>query len=233
MDFEFLESSFKQGLLRYLSAVSVHPYRREEPETASVDYCRLRRLIDNYAPKAQIPIISGEWGYSTSWPGVSDVKQSELLVRSWLTNISNGVQLSVWYDWRDDGMDKRNPEHNFGTVGNVYRQHGNPPYEPKPAYVAASKLTSFLNSFRFVKRLAVGGENDYVLLFQKGNESRVVAWTVSTTSSQVFIPLEAGVYDSRDYLDRNLRTIRSQGSVTVTLSNAPVYLHKIQKGKAH
>ena len=226
MDFKFLESCFKQGLLKYLSAVSVHPYRREDPETASADFCRLRRLIDTYAPTAQVPIISGEWGYSTSWSGVSDVKQSELLVRSWLTNVANGVQLSIWYDWRDDGLDKRNSEHNFGTVGNVYRQHVTRPYEPKPAYVAASKLTSFLNSFRLVKRLAVGSENDYVLLFQKGDESRVVAWTVSMTASKVFIPLDAGIYDSTDYLGRTLRTIRSQGGVTITLSNAPVYLHK-------
>jgi hypothetical protein len=36
VDFEFLETCFRNGLLRYWSAVSVHPYRREDPETVPV-----------------------------------------------------------------------------------------------------------------------------------------------------------------------------------------------------
>ena len=34
IDFKFLEACFKAGLLEYWSAVSVHPYRLQDPETA-------------------------------------------------------------------------------------------------------------------------------------------------------------------------------------------------------
>ena len=50
MDFDFLESCFKAGLLEYWSAVSVHPYRRSDPESAAKDFCRLRTMIERYSP---------------------------------------------------------------------------------------------------------------------------------------------------------------------------------------
>jgi len=99
MDFDFLEKCFKAGLLEYWSAVSVHPYRRSDPETAAHDYCRLREMIRTYAPaKKEIPILSSEWGYSSIWPNTDDAKQGQLLARQWLTNVANEVSLSIWYD---------------------------------------------------------------------------------------------------------------------------------------
>jgi len=73
---EFLETFFQSGILEYLDAVSVHPYRepKRSPETATVDYQKLRALIDRYKPiprKGSIPILSGEWGYSSWERGVS------------------------------------------------------------------------------------------------------------------------------------------------------------------
>src|SRR5229473_3227724 len=94
IDFPFLEACFKAGLLDYWSAVSVHPYRQSGPEEAANDYCRLRELIARYrtgsghdvvsAPNLSlstndIPIISGEWGYSSAWRNMDEAKQSALL----------------------------------------------------------------------------------------------------------------------------------------------------------
>ena len=55
------------------------------------------------------------------------------------------VSFSIWYDWRNDGSDPQNMEHNFGTV-TFDRQ-------PKPAYRAMQKLTEALGGMHFVKRL--------------------------------------------------------------------------------
>ena len=55
IDFPFLESCFKAGLLEYWSAVSIHPYRRADPETAAQDYCRLRNMIKTYTGTVQSP----------------------------------------------------------------------------------------------------------------------------------------------------------------------------------
>ncbi|HXP60366.1 MAG TPA: cellulase family glycosylhydrolase, partial [Dongiaceae bacterium] len=72
---DYLDTFLKSGVLEYLDAVSVHPYRnpRQPPETAAGDYQELRVLIDRHAPPAKryrLPILSGEWGYSTYTRGV-------------------------------------------------------------------------------------------------------------------------------------------------------------------
>ena len=135
---KFLETFLKSGMLEYLDGVSVHPYRNpsKPPETAASDYEKLRALIDRYAPpskKDRIPILSGEWGYSTCKRGVTLETQAAFAARQQLANLLNGVPLSIWYDWKNDGTDPNENEHNFGTVL--------PDLTPKPAYVAIQTLT--------------------------------------------------------------------------------------------
>jgi hypothetical protein len=80
------------------------------------------------------------------------------------------VPVSIWYDWKDDGTDPAEREHNFGTVTHDL--------EPKPAYVALRTLTRELAGFRVARRLAAGSDQDYlVLLVNDRKEGRVAAWT--------------------------------------------------------
>ena len=174
---DFLETVFKSGALQYFDAVSVHPYRNPHrpPETAAADYERLRELIDRYAPaprRGKIPILSGEWGYSSFAKGVSPETQAVFAVRQQLSNLLNGVPLSIWYDWKNDGSDPNENEDNFGTVlSNL---------TPKPAYVAIRTLTSELSGYRIVRRLALAGDQDYALLLQSASgEKKLAAWTLS------------------------------------------------------
>lgn len=130
---EFLEAFFKSGALEYLDAVSVHPYcdYKKPPESAGADYAKLRELIERHAPAAKknkVPILSGEWGYATHTKGLSLETQAAFAARQQLANLLNGVPLSIWYDWKNDGNDPNEREHNFGTVL--------PDLKPKPAYVA-------------------------------------------------------------------------------------------------
>ncbi|MCU1268099.1 MAG: hypothetical protein JWM21_4417 [Acidobacteria bacterium] len=232
IDFDFLEACFQGGLLEYWSAVSIHPYRRGDPETAALDYCRLRQMIENYAPrtagpakgKKQIPIISSEWGYSAGWRGFDEEKQGQLLARSWLTNTANNISLSIWYDWRNDGLDIGEPEHNFGTVAHAYHDGCEPVYEAKPAYLAARTLTTFFHGYRFEKRLEVGSEDDYVLVFRNANEFRVAAWTTENRVHKVVVPLKAGQYAGVRHTGESTGNVNSdQNGVVITLTTAPVY----------
>jgi hypothetical protein len=137
VDMKFLEGCFQGGLLEDWCAVSVHPYRRSDPGTVAGDYTRLRELIAKYAPKGKtVPIVSGEWGYSTSWKGFDDAKQAEYLRKEFLTNMANGIPISIWYDWHDDGATPDDPEHRFGLVRFEYHAGKEPVYEGKPAYEA-------------------------------------------------------------------------------------------------
>jgi hypothetical protein len=244
IDFDFIESCFKAGLLEYWSAVSIHPYRRDDPETAAQDYCRLRELIKAYvqSPKSKvqspvrtgsdrvpvqedIPIISSEWGYSSVWPGMSEEKQAQLLARAWLTNVANDISLSIWYDWRDDGVDPREAEHHFGTVANSYHEGRDPVYDPKPAYLAAKTLTTFFSGYRFQKRLNVGSADDYVLVFQKGGDLRYAAWTTANSAHNVLIPLSAGRYSFTRHTGQEAAVVSvDQKGLAITLTTAPMYL---------
>lgn len=178
MDYKFLEACFKAGCLEYWSAVSVHPYRQKNPESVAADYLKLRELITRYAlGSRQMPIISGEWGYSSGWKNFDDQKQGKYLSRELLTNIACGVPVSIWYDWHDDGTDAKEPEHHFGTVHYEFREGQDPMYEPKPAYVAMKALSTALSGYTFEKRLDVSNDKDWVLLFHGPGGPRVVAWT--------------------------------------------------------
>src|SRR6266850_929862 len=226
MDFAFLEGCFKAGLLEYWPAVSVHPYLRTNPELVSGDYHHLREMIKTYAPKGkQIAIFSGEWGYSSVWPGMNEEKQGQWIARQWLTNVANDIPLSIWYDWRDDGSNPSEYEHHFGMVSNAYHEGRDPVYDPKPAYLAARTLTTFFGGYQYEKRLNVGGPDAYVLLFRKGGESRVAAWTTSDGEHPLVIPLDRGRYTTVGHTGLNITSITAnQNGVPLTVTAAPVYI---------
>jgi hypothetical protein len=171
----FLEDCFKGGLLEQIDAVSVHPYRdyRKGPETVAVDYRRLRELIARHAvtdAKRQIPILSGEWGYSSHAKGVSPETQAAFLARQQLVNLLEGVPVSIWYDWKNDGTNLDEREENFGTVTDTL--------QPKPAYLALQTLTRELAGYRIEKRSATLSPDDFVLVLSHAKAGqKLAAWT--------------------------------------------------------
>jgi polysaccharide biosynthesis protein PslG len=188
----FLEALFQGGLLEHLDAASVHPYRnpKKSPETAAEDYLKLRKLIERYAPdtKKQLPIISGEWGYSSNTKGVSPETQAAFLVRQQLANLLHGIPLSIWYDWKNDGADPNENEHNFGTVW--------PDLKPKPAYSALQVFTKQLQGYRLDRRLPELPPEDYVLLLKNAaGDQKIAAWT---TGQPHAIDLPVAVSSTQD-----------------------------------
>jgi len=195
-DWKYLEPFLSSGVLKYLDAVSVHPYRSPDkpPETAAPDYNRLRELIDRLAPESKrgkIPILSGEWGYSSNRKGVSLEMQAEYAVRQQLSNLLNGVPLSIWYDWKNDGTDPDDNESNFGVTW--------PDLRPKPAYLALQKMTSELDGFQLKERLSEFDAKDFAVLFAKPDGAKKVAtWTldkphrIELTRWQPQVSLEIG-----------------------------------------
>jgi hypothetical protein len=225
-DFPFLEACFKAGLLEYWSAVSVHPYRKDDPETAAADYCRLRKLIQSYSPgKQEVPIISGEWGYSAAWRGMSEDAQAQLLARELLTNVANGIAISIWYDWRNDGVDPNEAEQNLGLVRYAYRAGNDQVFEAKPAYNAAKTFNGLLGGFTFEKCLATNDADDFVLYFARGETQRIVAWTRSPTAHTIKIPIRSGEFAATTCTGASVGKLAAgQNLVAVQLSRCPTYL---------
>jgi hypothetical protein len=231
IDFPFLEACFKAGLLDYWSAVTVHPYLRSDPEMVASEYCALRQMIASYARVGTrsgsdriIPIISGEWGYSSVWRGMSEEKQGAMFARQALTNVANDIPISIWYDWRDDGMEPNEPEHHFGLVRNPYESGRDQTLEPKPAYLAAVTLSGVFNGYKFQRRLPVGNDNDYVLVFARANDIRLAAWT-TTIPHRIATPLDPGKFTITKHTGQPAGSISvgPQG-LSIEVSAAPVYL---------
>src|SRR5207248_5336004 len=130
----------------------------------------------------------------SAWSHMNEEIQAVMLTREFLTNVANGIQISIWYDWRDDGIDPNEPEDHFGLVHNTYRAGQTPAYDPKPAYFAAKTLANLIGGYRFDERLNVGSADDYVLVFAKDSERRFVTWTSSASPRGVIVKNVADQY---------------------------------------
>jgi hypothetical protein len=219
---KFLEEFFAAGALAHLDGVSVHPYRpyKKGPETAAMDYAKLRELIAKHAPtpaKRSLPIISGEWGYSTfTNKGVSLEAQAAFLARQQLANLYAGVPISIWYDWKNDGTELAEREHNFGTVTHDL--------QPKPAYVAVQTLTRELAGYRIEKRLATPNTNDWVLLLSKGAARKLAAWTTAESHAVTMDGLHFRASSSISGDGKPAEARLTRDSLLLTLTMLPQYV---------
>src|SRR6266542_2669469 len=108
--------------------------------------------------------------------GVSLETQAAFIARQQLSNLLNGVPISIWYDWKNDGNDPNENEHNFGTV--TYD------LQPKPAYVAVQTLNRELAGYRVTGRHEAGNEQDFVLVLTNSKgETKLAAWTTGEDHS--------------------------------------------------
>ncbi len=228
-DWAFIETTFQGGVLNYFDAVSVHPYRNTPPETAAPDYARLRALIARYAPSGkEIPILCGEWGYTSQTRERSETVQARFLTRQWLVNIASGAQLSMWYDWRDDGADPNERENRFGIVRHQYRADGATVFDPKTAYFAAQTLTRQLSGLYFRQRLSGASEDDWILQFGRGDKTVLVVWTVDADVTKLgateprFYSLPPGRWRVTSHLGEHLPDVEGK----IALTGAPLFLEK-------
>ncbi len=220
--FKWLEDCFKRGLLKWIDALSVHPYRPHPPETVIKDYARLRKLMKRYAPDDKnIPIISGEWGYSNiNWDNtsLSNEQQAQYLVREFLVNLYQKVPVSIWYDWKNDGTNPNEREHHFGTVMHDLK--------PKPAYIAAEILSSTLNGFSIDKRLDLGSDEDFAFKLTKGKFKAIAFWT-SGEEHKATLPIVASQIRIIHFLgneEKRTSSVKKNGGLELTFSQSPQYL---------
>jgi len=226
IDIPFIEACFKNGVLTEWDAVSVHPYGQNNPESVLSEYGKLRQSIRRAAPASrEIPIISGEWGYSAAWQNLDENQQGRLLARQFLTNLSQGIPLSIWYDWRDDGADPKEPEHHFGTVGLPQQGAGKAVLRIKPAYQAARALTSTLAGHHFIRRLALGATDDWVLLFGNGRDLVLACWTTAGNARMIHLPTGDAKCRVLNHLGEESPGLTANGGmIDVPLDAAPRYL---------
>jgi len=216
---EWLEGCFKKGLLNWVDAITVHPYRPHNPETVMGDYAKLRELIRKYAPQGEeIPVISGEWGYSLiNWDKnpLSEEQQAQYLVRMYLINLYQNIPVNIWYDWKDDGLDPNEREHHFGTVTNDLK--------PKMAYIAAKTLAHNLKGYSIDKRIDLVDEKDFVFLLKNENHEAIALWT-SGQEHEAKLPIQTGKGTIINMTGDKKDISWDGDGLEITLTQSPQYL---------
>jgi hypothetical protein len=217
--FDWIEACFKKGLLKWIDVLSVHPYRSQPPETVIKDYEKLRELIKRYAPQGkEVPIISGEWGYSNiNWDKarLSEETQAQYLAREFLVNLHQRIPVSIWYDWKNDGTDRNEREHHFGTVMHDLKS--------KAAYVAAKTLSSALAGYSIDSRLDLGSDKDFAFKLINGNHRAIAIWTVGG-EHQATLQTPSGKGTLIDMLGKRKEESWGENTLTLTVSQSPQYL---------
>ncbi|PRX90059.1 beta-glucosidase [Paraburkholderia sp. BL25I1N1] len=198
----------KEGGLNDQTGFSVHPYM--SPNTPEKGYRTVDAPIDAVSIPTvwpylkdfiadrvktdgrplQVWVTEMGWPVNPKEPGQDEAMQAANLVRSYLLSRRYGtVRVLFWYDFVDDGTDPYNIEHNFGLLH----------YDltPKPAFVAASVLSSTVGKRPWVKAF-IDSEN--VKAYQYGTDDPVIAgWTVDGKQHDAVVSLPPGKYILRDW----------------------------------
>jgi polysaccharide biosynthesis protein PslG len=219
-DDAWLTGFYKAGGLKYVDAVSFHPYNYTftiGPEFLEAELQQANGRIAQYDGGASKPIWITELGWSTGVADYSEQSQAQNLVRAETVSFANGVQRFYWYDLIDDGPDSGH-ESNFGLFH--YPSSETSALAPKPSAMAQVILAREIAGKDFTSRDGLNSST-YSYVFGAGRSATRVAWataptTVSYASSKpVSLTTEFGETSV-------LKPVN--GIVRVQLTGAPVYL---------
>ena len=109
------------------------------------------------------------------------------------------------------------------TLGSL-RTANEPVAEPDselPAYAAALTLLRYFDGYSFQKRLDVKNESDYVLLFAKGSDVRIAAWTTSS-AHRITIPSDVPTFTIIKHTGEPSGSVSTnQGPISIEISSSP------------
>ena len=231
LPFGWLERLFSLGALRFLDAVSVHPYiypRQPDTRKNSLDALlrRLQTLIKKYNGGTPKPVYLSELGWPThrGLTGVSGLEQARYAVRSLVLSLSVGVDKVYWYTLLNTGTNPLKREHNFGLL-----RHPDDPlgaYTPKPAYVALAVLARQLTGATFVRR-EVTPKPAHSVLFEQAGEPLRVVWAPKRGGQDVRANLDLRAERPLTATDMMGKTVSLEprgGRVRVAVSGSPLYI---------
>ncbi len=219
-DLSWFKQLFQAGALRYMDAISDHPYTpffTLSPEVAGTgqQMADLETLIKSYNHGLPKPIWITELGWPTSFMHPGEHTQADYLVRSTVLGLAAGVQKFYWYDLLNDGNDQYNTQQNFGLLR---RLDAAGRYTPKPSYVAYAVMARKLSHEAFISSDSIG-RGIYDMRFT--NNLRVL-WSifghqniVVSTSHPLTITSMTGRVETYT---------PSGGQVTLSLSGDPIYM---------
>lgn len=174
----FIQGVWNNGGNNYFDALSFHLYRvdRGPEQWLNGDVTNLRNIIGS-----DIDIYLTECGYHTSsvWPNLSEADQARYITRLYLIGRSIDRLMNItYYDFKNDGEDAGEHEHNFGIV-HFDRQ-------PKPAYNAYKTCIAKTENLDLINTSRSG--NRYTYTFSDGSDTTYAVWNSSAPETSTMQP---------------------------------------------
>jgi len=174
IDAKFIQRTMELGAP--FDILTIHPYRAKLDDRAFI--ADLQRAAD----LVKRPVWITEMGWATHVPhnaigqdfAVNTQRdQAKLIARSYIDAIASGAAPNVsWYDFRNDGTDPFNFEHNMGIVTRDFT--------PKPAYRAFATVTQLLKGKRAEGPLDLGPSIvAYRFAGGEGRKGVVALWSLA------------------------------------------------------
>lgn len=229
---EYIRTAFQNGALDYMDVISFHPYGDSPIFERSFQYQNLdviKNLMGQY--NSDIPIWATETGYTTSRQGLSEARQAELLVRVYLSLLSQGVENIFWYPLADD-RDYAPAEDDSVPHPGLLDSN----LSPRKAYAAYKTMATLLEGYRLSQEYDIG-EDGKALLFERGADEQIlVLWTfgeevdkrgniTSPSERSVSFTIEGNVDDVIGIYGESVMSADVGSPVlTVKIDNSPVFV---------
>jgi len=229
IDYAFIERTMALGAP--FDILTIHPYRASLVDRAFIADLVKASDLAKRPDGTRRPVWITEMGWATHVPHnavgqdfqvTSPRDQACLLARAYIDAVASGVAPNIsWYDFRNDGTDPFNFEHNMGILTRDFR--------PKPAYRALATMTRLLGTARGAKTLDLGPETvAYAFTGADGRWVATVLWSLGEEREAAMPVPEAAAGKPLALTDLmgTRRAVEPQGGkVTVTLRpEAPVFL---------
>ncbi|MCH2341917.1 MAG: hypothetical protein MK363_18790, partial [Pseudomonas sp.] len=186
-----IESGFalrliEAGIMQSVDGLSLHPYvhcrrRGQNTPEAWIEWLAGVDMELSRAANQPVPLYLTEmaWPAHQGTCGIDQTLQAAYLARSFfLVRTLPNVRGYWWYDFRNDGTDKHEREHNFGLL----RQD----YSPKPAFRVLEAISPIIKDYQFLGRVEES-RNSVLLQFGNGQEQLLVAWSTTDQTRPVTI----------------------------------------------
>ncbi|MDR3450391.1 MAG: cellulase family glycosylhydrolase [Alphaproteobacteria bacterium] len=230
---DFLDKVLHSRAAHQWNAITIHPYRgNDAPESIEPQLATIRRMMqsDGIDP-ARIPLIAGEWGYSTWLRGVDEETQAAYVVRALLEGTAARMPFTIWYDWQDDGPNIFDREFKFGLLRQGSLADAEAEDIEKPAFLAIQELAGLLRGYRFDSVIA--RDDHHVFLAFKGKADRAyVLWTAEGEHT-LDITLPPGKWTATRLLGGTEQVQSAKGRATSILADImPTIVKPAAQGNA-
>ncbi len=214
---------FEAGLLKYVDAISIHPYFAFPPEqNGMVEKVRaFKALIRKYAGR-DLDIHGNEAGFPTHELPEREILQMHGIVRSNLILLGEGFKSNMVFYSHDYWGE---PGYGYTYNLNPKREFGTDKIAPKPLVPAIGAAAYFLNGHTSAGAIESLGDTAWGYAYQRKDGFTTLAlWDYSGNPREVEIPVGRAEIELGDMMGNTRKVKTDDGTLKLTLTEDPVYV---------